>query len=115
MVAATLFIGDIDGIQVYENTENDLTTATTKLLPLTSTTMQTESADYQDDRKLIVATTMMVMATDGNVTEPSIPAVVTENDPSTNVGPVQYPQMNVSTTTATAPRTEKILKAYQIK
>lgn len=115
-MAATLCIDDIDGIQVYENTENDLTTATTKLLPLTSTTMQTENADYQDDEKLIVATTTtMMVAADGNVTEASIPAVVTENDPSTNVGPVQYPQMNVSTTTATAPRTEKILKAYQIK
>lgn len=85
-----------DGIQVYENNENDLTTATTKLVAVLPTVESTESSQPNVTIKV---------DTSANNTDTML--LTKENVNST--GPVQYP----TTSTTSSPRTEKILKTYQ--
>lgn len=84
-----------NGIQVYENNENDLTTATTKLVAVLPTVESTETSHNN---------VTIEVETSSNNTDTPLPQ---ENLNST--GPVQYP----TTSTTSSPRAEKILKTYQ--
>lgn len=84
-----------EGIQVYESNENDLTTATTKLVAVLPTI---ESTDASHNNVTIE------VDSSSNITDIILP------DANLNsTAPVQYP----TTSTTSPPRTEKILKTYQ--
>lgn len=84
-----------NGIQVYENNENDLTTATTKLVAVLPTVGSTESSQ--------------VNVTIEPETSPNNTDTIVPNENVNSTGPVQYP----TTSTTSTPRTEKILKTYK--